>query len=464
VSAPDHVTVVFASLALNQARFYHAVAALLERAGLRAAHLCFHERSHEWLAALGARSFNAFALQPARSDAVTLAEYGIADAERLLVHERAAYELHDDTRLLAKLKGHLHAASAAFGTLAAEDADGIVLVQELGGFLSVLATYYAARARGINNWFVEPSFFRGRLFFTRNSFAAPVVAGPEELDVQGEVAAYLEQALRQQSVVIPAKDVHHYRGAAAKLTDLRNLRRLAEKTWDRHVLGKREEFEHAGGHVARHVRMFVNGVRLKPRYRTLADAGRFVYFPLHVPADFALTIRSPEYLDQCALVDRICVSVPATHCVAIKEHPALIGALPYARIAELQRRHANLVVLDPSLNNYAVLGAADAVITVNSKSGAEALLIGRPVIVLGDAFYRHCTLVRAETELARLPAAIAAALAQPAPPRAEVARYFQGVWNRSRPGELYDLSGANVEAFAQSVIDVLAGWPAPVCG
>ena len=48
-----------------------------------------------------------------------------------------------------------------------------VVVQELGGFLSVIACFHAAKKHGIRNWFIEPSFFRGRLYYTPDSFAAP---------------------------------------------------------------------------------------------------------------------------------------------------------------------------------------------------------------------------------------------------------------------------------------------------
>ena len=88
-----------------------------------------------------------------------------------------------------------------------------VVVQELGGFLSVIACFYAARKRGIRNWFIEPSFFRGRLYFTPDSFAAPdTMATPAE-PVSAEVRAYLDETLRQRAIVIPQKDRHQYSAA-----------------------------------------------------------------------------------------------------------------------------------------------------------------------------------------------------------------------------------------------------------
>lgn len=438
---------------MNQTVFFARVGTLLGERGYRVAYLCFHERSHEWLERNGCRSYNAYAWQPADPDAVDLADYGIDNPVPLLRHEKAAYELDDTRALMRKLKGHVYAAARVIDDLAAGAApSGLTLVQELGGFLSVLGAHYAARARGRDSLFIEPSFFRGRVFISRNRLAAPVVPGPRSVRAGDEVQRYLARTLEEQQVVIPAKDTHHYRRAGAKLRDRRNLRRLLEKAWDKHVLGKREEFEHIGGHVGRHLRMFLNARRLRRAYRALDEVGSFVYYPLHVPADFALTIREPDHLDQCALLDVLCRAAPASHRVAFKEHPALIGAIPYTRLAALLKQHDNLVMLDPGINNYDVLKRADAVITVNSKSGAEALLLEKPVLVLGDSFYRSSPHVVRIDRLADLPSALREVLAgRRRPARSEVAAYFQDVWDSSYAGELYELSESNVAAFARSL-------------
>ena len=449
-------TIVFTSLAMNQAVFFERIGIEMEKAGFRVAHVAFHERSCEWLQARGRTAYNPYALQPADPAGVSLEAYGIRDAALLLSHEKAAYEITDTAALMAKLKGHLHAMSRVLEEVAAGAAGApLFLVQELGGFTSVLAGYYAARARGIASFFFEPSFFKGRVFMTRDSLAAPAIAD-SSAEAGDEVRGYLARALAEQSVVIPKKDAHHYRKAAHKITDKRNASRLLQKAWDKHVLGKREEFEHIGGHVSRHVRMYLNNLRMRPRYRGLDAVGRCIYYPLHVPADFALTIRAPEYLDQCALIDYLCRVTPHTHQVVVKEHPALIGAVPYRRLRDLLDRNDNLVLLDPSINNYRVLGKAEAIVTVNSKSGAEALLLGKPVLALGDAFYRSSALAMRIDALSELPAALARTLEGDArPERRAIEAFFQAVWDSSLPGELYDVSGANVAAFSASLARAL---------
>lgn len=439
-------TFVLGTLAMNQTVFFEAVGDALERARHQVAYLCFHERSHEYLTARGKRSVNAF--RDGNDADVDLSRYSWPSLNLVLSHEKAAFELRSTPRLVQKLRRYVAACESALESL-----PGAVVVQELGGFLSNVASFYAARRRGLDNLFLEPSFFKGRLFVLRNSFAAHQVEGPKAGAVSAEVAAYLEHSAASQQVVIPAKDARHYRRPIRKLTDPYNARRLAQKALDKYVLRKREEFGHIGGHVARHARMWINHRLMAARYRPLPDAGqRFVYYPLHVPADVALTIRSPQYVDQLALIDYLARVVPDTHEVLIKEHPALVGALPHERLVALLKARDNVRLLDPGINNYEVLRRADAVVTVNSKSGAEALLLRRPVLVLGDAFYSACRLVHRVAAEAELPAVLARVLQSPSMLPAEaVQRYFQDVWNASWPGELHVGGAANAEVFAASL-------------
>src|SRR3546814_11917155 len=92
-------------------------------------------------------------------------------------------------------------------------------------------------------------------------------------------------------------------------------------------------------------------LRLRKQYTELGQLANFVYFPLHVPGDMALTMRSPEYLDQLSLIEQILRAVPANCNVAIKEHPAMIGACDATRLMEMRRRYPQFKILPPTTNN-----------------------------------------------------------------------------------------------------------------
>jgi hypothetical protein len=271
---------------------------------------------------------------------------------------------------------------------------------------------------------------------------------------------YLEDALASGSPVVPLKDDRHYRTPAQKLGDPYNLRRLVEKLVDKHIRRKREVFSHIGLHVRRHLRMAMNERRLAAVAVPPPEPG-YVYYPLHVPTDVALTLRAPAQLDQYALIDRLATMLPAGRLLAIKEHPARVGALDHQCVTELLRRHANLRFLQPRLNNFSVMRRAGAVVAVNSKAGAEALLLGRPVVALGDSFYRDSPLATAVRSLDELPGVLQGLLSPDwSPPSpAEIERYFQSVWECSLPGEIYAHEPAAIALFVQSLLRALESTP-----
>jgi hypothetical protein len=445
---PTGVLTIYVSLAMNQVEFFYALGRRTQARGERAAHICFHEGGCEWLNERGAWVFNPFTCN---ADPFPFSAYGIDDPIRLVAHERAAYEQLDEEALLRKFASHLGAVRRIFDDIVGRHTGPIRVVQELGGFLSVLSVFYEARRRMIDNYFLEPSFFRRRFFVVKNSLSAFQVAGPIAEVVSPEVLAYVKDTVRKQSLVVPLKDRSHYRGPLRKLFDARNWRRLVEKIADKYLRGRQEEFNHIGGHVLRHIKMYCNHARLRPHYRQIPSHGNFVYYPLHVPADVALTLRSPAYLDQVRLIDEIAQQVPLDWSVVFKEHPALVGAVSAGAIVRMIRGRRNVVILDPQINNFEVLKAAEVVVTVNSKTGAEALMFQKPVVVLGDAFYRSCSLVNPVRELAGLGELIGTGGYRRIIREEDACRYFQDVWQASFPGEIYDLVLENIDQFSESL-------------
>jgi Capsule polysaccharide biosynthesis protein len=449
--------ILITTLAEYQTRFWIPVAQRLAAAGCKVQLLAFDDRSAEMSEAQGVPVLNMFreglnvGAPPDDRKAfdARVASYGLDGTNFLFSHERVTFGIRDTAALRRRFMIYSNAMEAMLDRLAAQG-QRAVLVQELGGFLSVITSFYAAKRRDIRNWFIEPSFFRGRMFFTPDSFAAPDMMAKPADTVSADVRAYLDATLQQQAIVIPQKDQHHYSAAFKKVINLRNSRRFAEKLWDQFALGKHQEFGHNMRHARVHATMAVDAARLRRLYRPIPEVP-FVYYPFHVPADMALTLRSPEYLDQVATVDFLLRTIPDSHVLAVKEHPAQIGAISASRLFELARRFDNFVLLPPQTNNYAVLNRADAVISVNSKSGAEALLLGKPVVVMGDAFYRSCPLVFAANRLRDVPIRLREALqAGPFDPT-KGAAYFEAAWQRSYPGELYISDPRQLDLFAASL-------------
>lgn len=448
------MTPIITTLAEYQTHFWIEVGLELRRQGHAPVFLSFDSRSNEILEQAGLDYVDATANRSNaelgnRDPAEVCRQYGIANLNHWLTHEKFAFGVRNSEALLRKLAGSLLLADQAIRKASAGSSP--IMVQELGGFLSVIGAHFAALNAGLPSWFIEPSFFRGRMLFLEGDVAARAFPAEMDLEPSGEVEAYLSQTLATSAIVIPEKDRHQYTTAFRKVVNWRNFKRLAEKIVDKHVLGKEQEFGHIGSHVSAHARMILASRKLAGHYSTIDSVGRFVYYPLHVPGDMALTLRSPEYLDQIALIDYICRVAPHDVTIAVKEHPAMIGAIGAEPLLRLKRRYDRLAIIPPSTNNYDVLSRAEAVITVNSKSGAEAGLLGKPVIVLGDAFYRNAPFAHPVRALAELGPAIETVLTSNGT-HASPERYFAALWPATYPGELYVTNPDNIQSFTTSFL------------
>lgn len=451
------VVPIITTLAEYQTRFWLEVGLQLKRQGVDCRFLSFDSRSNEMLTAAGLAfvdaTASACALELGVRDPIEVCQsFGMDRLNFWLTHEKFAFGSRDTDALLKKIAGVLLVADRAIRTMA----DGVqpVMVQELGGFLSVIGSHFAAVHRGIPSLFIEPSFFRGRMLFLEGDVAARKLPDDMWLEPSGEVKDYLEDTIQRSAIVIPEKDRHQYTTAFRKVVNLRNAGRLVQKLVDKHVLGKQQEFGHIGSHVSSHARMIFDSRKLARHYTPVDRLGRFIYYPLHVPGDMALTLRSPQYLDQVALIDYLCRVAPIDQTIAVKEHPAMIGALGAEPLMRLKERYDRFHLIPPSTNNFEVIKAASAVVTVNSKSGAEAGLLGHKVIVLGDAFYRNApfsTPLNSVTDLGRALEEVLAGHDSP-PPMERNLGYFASLWEETEPGELYVSQGSNVATFTNSML------------
>ena len=451
--------IVFTTLASNQTNFFIGVGQALKKAGINVAIISFHEGSDMLLEKSGLRFFNLFS--EARNHSVPdaqieetflhlIAKLKPVGLEYFFTHETAAFEVRELKTLKRKFIEYSLALETIFSKLGSEGQSDVSVVQELGGFLSLATTMFVARARGLDHFFIEPGFFRGRVMFSKNTYWAPKVREGLNSLISQQVKGYLQDTVTKNQLVIPEKDAWQYKGVFGKILNLRNFKRLGTKLWQKYVLGEREEFSHIRAYVRRHTRMMENRILLNSKYSQIPTEP-FIYFPLHVPMDVALTVRSPFFLDQVALLDFLSRSVPFGYKVAFKEHPALVGSVDRSRIKALLHERQNVVMLHPTLNNFEVVRKAAAIVTVNSKSGAESLLLGKGVVVLGDSFYTDSSLVYRPQGWRDVGDSIKAALAH-RPDIAKIESFFQAAWDQSYPGEIYSLRENNCEVFADSII------------
>lgn len=454
--------VVFTTLAFNQTRYFVALCKELERKGIKTSIVSFHEDSNSFIEKNGIRCFNVFGISSDKThpevnvDAAfgtVMRQYSIECPNILLSHEKTAFNLSHDSELKLKFVRYFRALDNVLSLLNEEAQSQVVVFQELGGFASILATFYVARSKNIDHFFMEPSFFRGRMFFVKNSLLAHKPKNTSTV-ISEEVKKYLQQTLASHQIVIPKKDASHYQHPVFKILNRHNLRRFWEKLFSKYFLKRQEEFNHIGSFVFRHLKMLLNRIRLARFYNSLPST-KFIYYPFHVPMDVALTIRAPLFLDQYSLIDYIARNIPNDYTLVIKEHPAMIGVVSYSRIKDLLHRNEKVVLAHPDINNHEVMEKMDLLITVNSKTGAESLMRGKRVICLGDAFYNQAEAVNFVPNISDFFSRINLTLSKPGPSEIETESFFQNTWNESYPGELYFCSPENVSESMNSILKCL---------
>ena len=110
--------------------------------------------------------------------------------------------------------------------------------------------------------------------------------------------------------------------------------------------------------------------------------GKYIFVPFQVDLDSQLLINSPQLKnmrDFFALIEALALANPAWRFI-VKEHPSC--NLNYQ---DLHQRQPNIQF--SQANTEQLIRNAQAIVTINSSVGMEAIIFHKPVITLGEAFY-----------------------------------------------------------------------------
>ncbi|SDO42237.1 Capsule polysaccharide biosynthesis protein [Lutimaribacter pacificus] len=118
------------------------------------------------------------------------------------------------------------------------------------------------------------------------------------------------------------------------------------------------------------------------------------------------------YMDRWTMLQTVLDATNGT--VIVKPHPRELDSAVYDRLIALRDAHPRLQISTGNIHD--IIAASDRVVTINSAVGVEAYLHRKPVILCGKTDFHHIATT------AQDPAALAAALAAPAPAR-QYAKY-----------------------------------------
>ena len=127
----------------------------------------------------------------------------------------------------------------------------------------------------------------------------------------------------------------------------------------------------------------------------------YVYYPLHMNPEASTMILAPNFVDQLAVIEALAKNVPFTHKLYVKEHPSMLGRRPRGFYSEV-KKYPNVRLLDTSESSHRLIRNADLVAVITGTVGWEGILMGKPVITFGQAYYGALGLSERCSDLSKL--------------------------------------------------------------
>ena len=454
---------VISTLTFVEADFWASVGRILRDKGYKIAFILFDEGSRRVMTKNGFPHFNIHALtrdgkaqQPDRAEIEAYAQsFGVKNIRDLFIHETLAYHRKDEEALARKAFTYLKIVDQILLSNTVK-----CVIQEMGGFAAYTCVYYGAIKHGINHLFYEPACFPGRIVFNLNSFVSDIplemVQSVPSAGARAWAKSYLEDYLSKRALVIPQKDRHLFADmTVGRMVNWFNAKRLGKKLLQKYIWGEREEFDELWGVFKFNVEKLVRRQFMGSLYSKFPETGRYVYYPLHVPHDVQLTVRSKLFYFQEGIIEYLSRILPVGYEVFVKEHPASVGALPGGGLKRLIRGRRNIKLLHPSINSFDIVKNAAAVVVINSKVGFEALMQGKKVVMLGEAFYRNKGLTVDVSDLRDLERVIGEALDARGPEYEAIEDFVAKAYEWSHPGELFAMNETNHRNVADAVLSHL---------
>lgn len=209
----------------------------------------------------------------------------------------------------------------------------------------------------------------------------------------------------------------------------------------------------------------------KKYYSKFNQSEKYVFYPLHVPDDAQIIVRAPQYINQVYVIENIARSLPIEYWLYVKEHPGDIGGTPLKELKKITEL-PNVKLLSPFENSLKIIKNSTCVITINSTVGWEALLLKKPVINLGKAFYEISGLTYPLRDLSKLPEMIRLASRVNPIKEETLIKFVNAVLATTYPGDLLrttlyfsDRTRAeiinrdeNIKKVADGICDELKQW------
>lgn len=194
-------------------------------------------------------------------------------------------------------------------------------------------------------------------------------------------------------------------------------------------------------------------------------SGDYVYVPLQMQPEMTTATLGGRYRDQAYMIERLASILPPGVRILVKENPKQGAYMRGPMFFHRLRRIPAVQFLPSWANTHALTAHARFVATITGTVGWEALCMGKPVLVFGQAWYRGFPGVVEWREGLRYDDVLGQSFAHEALERAVgqfIAQCHQGVVDRDYIEIVENFSEeGNIAAVAQILHDLLTGRQQP---
>jgi len=188
---------------------------------------------------------------------------------------------------------------------------------------------------------------------------------------------------------------------------------------------------------------------------------RYVFYPLQVQPERSTLILAPFYCDQLAVIENISKSLPVGYKLYIKDHPIFLGRRPLHEYKRLKSIY-NVKLIDTKASSEQIIKYASLVISISNTVGLEAILFEKPLIVLGEVFYKSYRNACYVDNIKELPVKIGHILKTFKADRDELLKFIVALLRGTYPGTRrqpdavpYVLSDENIRDVSTAILQEL---------
>lgn len=140
-------------------------------------------------------------------------------------------------------------------------------------------------------------------------------------------------------------------------------------------------------YATRDIKRIAQKARLRNyKFDSPSQSDSYYIYPLHLQPEASTLILGPDYVDQLNTIRLISARIPSGSLLYVKEHPAAYGRHTKKFYKEIQSIF-NVRLISPHADTRKLILGSKGVIVISGTMGWEALLLGKPALVLGSVFY-----------------------------------------------------------------------------